>query len=60
MSDRTKPSITSPEGEPPADLVIDDEVVGDGDEATVGKRRDPATTGVAIPPRGRRAPCLLS
>ncbi len=33
-----KPVITIPEGEPPAELLIDDEVVGDGDEATVGKR----------------------
>jgi peptidylprolyl isomerase len=36
MPDR--PTITIPEGEPPADLLIEDEVVGDGDEATVGKR----------------------
>lgn len=36
MSD--KPVITIPEGEPPADLETDDLVVGDGDEATVGKR----------------------
>ena len=33
-----KPVITIPEGEPPADLLIEDEIVGDGDEATVGKR----------------------
>lgn len=33
-----KPVITIPEGEPPADLQIEDIVVGDGDEATVGKR----------------------
>lgn len=33
-----KPLITIPEGEPPADLVVEDEVVGDGDEATIGKR----------------------
>ncbi len=36
MSD--KPSITIPEGEPPADLVTEDVVVGDGAEATIGKR----------------------
>ncbi|MBU6317250.1 MAG: FKBP-type peptidyl-prolyl cis-trans isomerase [Acidobacteria bacterium] len=36
MPDR--PTITIPEGAPPADLLIDDEVVGDGDEAVVGKR----------------------
>lgn len=33
-----KPVITIPEGEPPADLLIEDLIVGDGDEATVGKR----------------------
>ncbi|MEY4340009.1 MAG: hypothetical protein RLZ14_1859 [Actinomycetota bacterium] len=33
-----KPVITIPEGEPPATLLIEDEIVGDGDEATVGKR----------------------
>lgn len=33
-----KPIITIPEGQPPASLVIEDEVVGSGDEATVGKR----------------------
>ena len=38
MTDRTKPSITIPDGEPPADLLMEDEIVGDGDEATIGKR----------------------
>ncbi|MGD9995826.1 MAG: FKBP-type peptidyl-prolyl cis-trans isomerase [Ilumatobacteraceae bacterium] len=33
-----KPAITIPEGEAPTDLVIEDEVVGEGDEAVVGKR----------------------
>jgi peptidylprolyl isomerase len=33
-----KPVISIPEGEPPATLLIEDEIVGDGDEATVGKR----------------------
>ena len=33
-----KPVITIPEGAPPADLEIEDLVVGEGDEATVGKR----------------------
>jgi peptidylprolyl isomerase len=33
-----KPVITIPEGEPPAELLIEDETIGDGDEATVGKR----------------------
>jgi len=36
MSD--KPVVTIPEGEPPADLQIEDNIVGDGDEATIGKR----------------------
>ncbi|MBI5090453.1 MAG: FKBP-type peptidyl-prolyl cis-trans isomerase [Actinobacteria bacterium] len=33
-----KPQISIPDGEPPADLVIEDDVVGEGDEAVVGKR----------------------
>jgi peptidylprolyl isomerase len=36
MADR--PVITIPEGEPPADLTTVDDIVGEGDEATVGKR----------------------
>jgi peptidylprolyl isomerase len=36
MADR--PTITIPDNDPPTDLVIEDEVVGDGDEAVVGKR----------------------
>lgn len=32
----TKPVITVPDGEPPADLVIEDLVVGDGAEAVAG------------------------
>lgn len=36
MADR--PVITIPEGAPPAELVADDEIIGEGDEATVGKR----------------------
>ncbi len=38
MTERTKPSITIPEGEAPSDLLIEDEILGDGDEAVVGKR----------------------
>ena len=38
MTDRSKPSITIPEGEAPTDLLVEDEIVGDGDEATAGKR----------------------
>ena len=33
-----KPIITIPTGPPPGELVIDEETVGDGDEATIGKR----------------------
>ena len=36
MSD--KPTISIPEGEPPAELLIDDEIVGEGEEAIIGKR----------------------
>ena len=38
MSERSKPSITIPGGEPPAELQVDDEIVGDGAEATSGQR----------------------
>lgn len=38
MNDRSKPSISIPAGDPPTDLVIEDDIIGDGDEATVGKR----------------------
>ena len=33
-----KPVITIPAGTPPSDLLIEDEVVGSGDEAVIGKR----------------------
>ncbi len=32
-----KPVISIPEGDPPAELIVDDEQIGDGDEAVVGK-----------------------
>ncbi len=35
-SEPTKPIVDIPAGDPPADLVIDDLVVGDGPEATSG------------------------
>lgn len=38
MTERTKPSITIPEGDAPTELVIDDEIVGDGAEAKRGQR----------------------
>ena len=31
-----KPEVTIPEGSPPAELIIDDETIGDGDEAVAG------------------------
>src|SRR5512141_339195 len=34
--DRSKPEIDFPDGAPPADLVIEDEIVGDGPEAAAG------------------------
>ena len=34
--DPTKPAVDIPAGDPPAELVIDDLVVGDGDEAVAG------------------------
>ena len=47
MSSQSKPSVTVPEGNPPADLVIDDLVVGDGDEAAAGQRVNVHYVGVA-------------
>lgn len=38
MTERQKPSVTIPAGDPPADLLIEDEIVGDGVEAVSGKR----------------------
>ena len=37
MTQRDKPEVDFPEGDPPADLVIVDEIVGDGAEATAGR-----------------------
>ena len=42
-----KPDVSIPDSEPPADLVIDDIVVGDGDEATVGAAVEVHYVGVA-------------
>jgi peptidylprolyl isomerase len=47
MDDRSKPSISIPEEAPPTDLVIDDEIVGQGDEAEIGKRVTVHYAGVA-------------
>jgi peptidylprolyl isomerase len=37
MADATKPEVTIPAGEPPADLVVEDLTVGEGEEATKGR-----------------------
>ena len=42
-----KPDVDFPGGEPPAELVITDVVVGDGDEATTGKTAVVHYVGVA-------------
>lgn len=36
MAEPTKPDVTIPDTEPPADLVLEDVVVGDGPEAVAG------------------------
>ena len=46
--DRTKPEIDFPEGEPPADLIVDDQVVGDGVEAAAGMTVRDHYVGVAF------------
>jgi peptidylprolyl isomerase len=48
MNDRSKPEIDFPGGEPPTDLQIDDEVVGDGPEATAGSTVSAHYVGVAF------------
>jgi peptidylprolyl isomerase len=42
-----KPDVTIPDEQPPADLVIDDIVVGEGDEATAGSEVEVHYVGVA-------------
>ena len=42
-----KPDVSIPNSEPPADLVIDDIVVGDGDEASAGSAVEVHYVGVA-------------
>ncbi len=46
--DRTKPEIDFPGGEPPAELQITDEIVGDGPEAAAGSRVLTHYVGVAF------------
>jgi len=36
MADRSKPAVSIPDTPPPSELVIDDEIVGDGAEAKAG------------------------
>ena len=47
MSTDEKPQITVPEGAPPAELQIADDVVGDGPEATAGTQVNVDYVGVA-------------
>jgi peptidylprolyl isomerase len=42
-----KPDVSIPDSEPPGDLVIDDIVVGDGDEASAGSAVEVHYVGVA-------------
>ena len=46
--DRDRPEIDFPEGEPPADLVLVDEIEGDGAEAAAGMTVDAHYVGVAF------------
>jgi len=46
--DRTKPEIDHPGGEPPTELDIVDEIVGEGDEATAGSAVSAHYVGVAF------------
>ncbi len=48
MIERDKPEVDFPGGEPPADLQIVDEIVGDGTEATAGKTVVAHYVGVAF------------
>ena len=48
MPEREKPEIDFPEGHPPADLVIVDEIVGDGAEAAAGHTVTAHYVGVAF------------
>jgi peptidylprolyl isomerase len=37
MTEPAKPQVTIPAGDPPAELLVEDLTVGDGDEATAGR-----------------------
>ena len=43
----SRPAISIPDAAPPDDLLVEDEVVGEGDEATAGKRVSVHYVGVA-------------
>ncbi len=43
----SKPDVTIPDGPPPAELVLEDLAVGDGDEATAGHNVDVHYVGVS-------------
>ncbi len=47
MANSEKPSVTIPEGEPPAERQIDDIEVGEGDEATAGRSVEVHYVGVS-------------
>lgn len=46
-SDRTAPEISVPAGDPPKELLVEDEIVGDGAEAVAGKTLAVHYTGVS-------------
>ncbi len=46
--ERTKPEIDFPEGDAPTELVVEDQVVGDGAEATPGSTVNAHYVGVAF------------
>jgi peptidylprolyl isomerase len=48
VADLEKPEIDFPEGEPPTELIIIDEIVGDGTEATSGRTVRAHYVGVAF------------
>ena len=48
MAERTKPEIDFPGGQPPAELEVTDEIVGDGPEATPGVTVSAHYVGVAF------------
>ncbi|WP_432488969.1 FKBP-type peptidyl-prolyl cis-trans isomerase [Kineococcus sp. SYSU DK018] len=48
MSERTKPEVDFPGGEPPTELQVTDQIVGDGPEATPGSTVSAHYVGVAF------------